>query len=91
MEKLNQIIDRCKCGIEIRINEHLNYYENVGEYLRNSDLLEVEEDTISNMVKNNSVVVITMYPDTPVAFHTVYHYKLSLAIDEAIKFLTEKE
>lgn len=89
MQKLQQLIELCKCEINISINPHRNYYETVEEYLKDSfDGLAFEETdnaVIDEMIKRDTIVQIQYYPNTPIGFNVQYHYNIDMALDAALE------
>ena len=90
MEKLNKLIQKCKCGVYITINGHRDSYETVeghfkGNPNKTEDLEDVDNEIYEKMKKLDTIIEIQCYPRTPIGSFTVYHYDLELAIDEALK------
>lgn len=89
MEKLSKLIDRCKCGVHISINEHRDYHETVEQYfnshfLDDSYLEDIDEDVFKKMKETNTIVDLHYYPDSSNGFYKIFHYDLEMAIDEAL-------
>lgn len=92
MEKLNQLLARCKCGVFLTVNEHRDYYQSVSERLetlgdRNSDGLELDEAVRAKCIETDTLIELQFYPDTPIGFYTIYHYDIDAALDEALACL----
>ena len=85
MDKLQQLIALCKCGVHISINEHRNYYETVKQYVLDDQKEDVDPDIWDKMVETNTVVNIQAYPNTPVGFFSVLHYDLGQALSLMIR------
>lgn len=88
---LGAIIDKCKCGWSIEVNEHRNVYETVEQYISDDDQKEIEPEVFQGMVKSDTVIRIQFYPETPIGFFVVYHYDMSKALQEVYKTLTGEE
>lgn len=92
MEKLNKLIQRCKCGIYLKINVHRDHYETVEKYFKsnpfNEEYLEDIDSNVYNKMKEQNIIIeLQFYPDTPIGFYKVYHYDLEMAIDKALSSL----
>jgi hypothetical protein len=88
MEKLKELISKCKAGFSLEINEHKNVYESVEDYLNESlcDFREqIPNDIYKEIVRTDNLVHLQFYPNTPVGFYIVLHYDLDMAINEALK------
>ncbi len=89
MDKLKQIMRLCKCSVSINIDEHKDYYETVEEYVIQQKREEIPQEIWDKMVENNTCIEIHAYPNTPISFHSVYHYDLDAALDNMIKLIKE--
>jgi len=91
VDKLTRLIKLCKCGVQLYVNEHRNYYQTVGQQFDETDKLEdVTLEVLDEMKKRDIMIEVHFYPETPVGFYRVYHYDLESALDEAIK-IVERE
>lgn len=103
MNKLNELISKCKGSVSIEVNGHTDCYESISEYLSQKvspwpsklNIKSLEELDISiiklcMMEKLNHIVEITFYPHTPISCYTVYHYNLDLCVGECLRVLKEK-
>jgi hypothetical protein len=87
IDKLNELIRRCKCGVQVSINEHRNYYQTAEQWLKDlneNDITTPAADIQAEMIKQDTVVEIQFYPVTPVGFHLVIHHDLDAALDLAL-------
>ena len=50
MEKLNKLIQNCKCSISLDINSHRDYYETIEQYFNNNPLLQEDLKDIDSEV-----------------------------------------
>lgn len=91
MEKLKKIIDSCKCGFYLSINQHRDYYETVEQHFSDfEELLENIDPIVYNKMKElNTIIDLHFYPNTPIGFYQVYHYDLDKAIDKACDIINE--
>ena len=92
MHKLYKLIDRCKCGVDIAVNNHKNYYETVEQHFKSNPILEdylsdIDADIYQKMKDFDTIIEIHFYPDTAVGFYKIFHYDLDMAIDEALLIL----
>lgn len=94
MEKFQQLLAHCKCGVHLTINENKNYYETAKKYLeelkQKGHLEEVSEEEIKNMIKLDRIIELQFYPNTPIGFYIIYHYDLKKAIEKALEILRSK-
>ena len=88
MEKLKQLVSKCKASVEISINTHKDYYESVAKHVAKE---RVDKDILDVMIAKDTVIAVSFYPDTPIGFYTVYHYDIDLAMDAALNILKELE
>lgn len=89
---IQNIIDRCKCGVYLTVNEHRDVYETVKEKIqeineRNSEP-EINETLAKRLIAANCIYELQFYPDTPVGFYIVYGATLDEVIEKAEKCLT---
>lgn len=95
MEKLIELITKCKASVTITVNDHRNYYETVKEKFNEEPDAgfrdEIDDDVFNKMVETDTVIEIQLYPDTPVGFYRVYHYDIEKAIDLALSVLIESK
>mgnify|MGYP000091143788 CR=1 FL=1 len=89
MNKLQELLDKCNCGVYLTVNQHRNYYLSVDEHLNDMEIGsdDLDQETRYKMVELNTIIEIQFYPDTPIGFYRVYHYDLDKAIDEALSCL----
>jgi len=91
MDKLKELLSRCKAAVSITVNDHRNVYESVETYLHDREGWEcppeIEPDVRAKMIETDTVIEVQFYPDTPVGFYSVYHYDLDAALDEALACL----
>jgi len=92
MDKLQELIKRCKCGVHLSINMHRDMYHTVPEHLEEWELFEkledLDADVRAKMIETNTIVDLQFYPDTPIGFFNVVHYDVDLAIDQALECLS---
>lgn len=90
MNKLKELLNRCKCGVIITVNEHRDYYQTVETALEEvyacdpSLSKDIPPEVKGKMIELDTIVNIHFYPDTPIGFYNIYHYDIDLAIDDAL-------
>ena len=92
MNKLQELLTLCKCGVSININDYRNAYESVENAINTIETIieePLEPETISGMIETKNVIEIHCYPFTPISSITVYHYNIELAIEEMINAINE--
>ena len=90
-DKLKTLMDRCRCGVHLTINEHRNYYETAKQTLEELDTMEcppeIDPDVRRVMIETDTIVSLYFYPDTPVGSYAVYHYDVDAALALALACL----
>jgi len=91
MNKLQQLIEKTKGSISLEINLHRDDYQTAEEYLKSYPnekyLNDISQEVYDGMVEANTVIELTVYPDTPIGFYKLYHYDL----DEVLTLALEDE
>jgi len=92
MDKINKLINKCKCGVHITINSHRDYYETVEQHFKSNpiiqeDLEDIPKEVYEKMIELNTIIELQFYPDTPIGSYKIYHYDLEMAIDEALTII----
>lgn len=92
MCKLQEIINKTKCGVSITINEHKNNYQTLEEYIRDlnvtdddNNFYDLSKELYDEIIENGNFVEIIVYKDTPVGYYNVAHYDLETALDLMLK------
>lgn len=84
MNKLEKIIKQTKAGFYLTINPHRDYYESILSYL-GKRIEDIDADTLDIMTASDTLIILTVYPDTPVGCLIYYGYNLDKVLDEAIE------
>ncbi len=88
MEKLQKLLDKCKCGVNLTVNQHRNYYQTAEEALKEKEGYEcppeIEPEVRAAMIDKNVIIDLQFYPHTPIGSYNIYHYDLDMALDEAL-------
>lgn len=87
MEKFKELVSKCKCSVEICVNDHRDVYETVEGYIDNHDKKEIEEEVFNEMIKTDTIVRLQFYPKTPIESYVVYHYDIDKAVDKALEIM----
>ncbi len=89
MNKFQAILDRCKCGVFLTVNEHRDYYESASDFLVNRDekLPSEQPELFARMVELDTVICLQFYPDTPIGSYVIWHHDLDAALDEGLRAL----
>jgi hypothetical protein len=90
MEKIRRLLERCKCGVFISVNEHRDYYLTAEQRIAD-EKIKVSDNIRREMIARNTIIELHFYPNMPVSYHEVYHYDLDLALDEALKLLEAQD
>lgn len=95
MEKLKELLTRCKCGVHLTVNEHRDKYKTVSEALEVFDTLNMTDDLAPEVrqmiLETDTIIDLHFYPETPVGFHHVLHFDVDLVLQEALMCLTPIE
>ena len=94
VDKLKELISKCKCGVYVTINENRDSYQSVTdalmEFSQHECPPEITKEIHEKMIETDTIIEVQFYPDTPVGFYDVYHYDLDMALTEALA-IAEKE
>lgn len=92
MDKLKELLIRCKCGVYLTVNEHRDYYDTAAFALDEAKGREcppeIEPDVENRMIETDTIVRIQFYPDTPIGSYEIWHYDIDAALDAALACLT---
>lgn len=90
MDKLKELMAKCKCSITLTVNKHRDHYQSIADYLQeekdfsNDGEMLCEADVEAKIIETDTLIELQFYPNTPVGFYKVVHYDLDLALDEAL-------
>jgi hypothetical protein len=88
MDKLQQLMSRCKCGVHLQVNGHRDVYQSVAERLDQYEALagglELADEVRQKMIEKDTIIDLQFYPDTPIGSYSIYHYDLDAALDQAL-------
>jgi len=91
MNKLKKLLERCKCGVYLTINEHRDDYQSAKRSLNYKDEMdcppEIEPEVRQKMIDTDTIICCQFYPDTPIGSYEVYHYDLDKCLEECLNCL----
>lgn len=92
MNKLKDLLSRCKCGVYLTINQHRDYYKSPSDRLddyagMSGAPLQITDEVRAGIIETDTLIEIQFYPDTPIGSYLIYHYDLDKALDEALACL----
>ena len=92
MDKLKQLLSRCKCGVFLIVNEHRDYYQTVEQRLEEVAGYEcppeIAPEVRAAMIATDTMIDLQFYPDTPIGSYKIVHHDLDAALVEALNCLT---
>ena len=91
-DKLQRLLERCKCGVFLTVNEHRDYYETAehrlaDNYDSNECPPDIDPAVRAKMIETDTIVDLQFYPDTPVGSYSILHYDLDAALTMALERL----
>lgn len=92
MDKLSEIIKRCKCGVYLTVNEHRDVYQSVEDFIKEQNNRRentIDEDLAKRLIEADAVYALQFYPDTPVGFYLIYGPSLDEVLDQALEVFEE--
>lgn len=95
MDKITLLISKCKAGLTIDVDDHKASYQDIkdqiAEIKETQPELEMQREIEEGIIKNNRLICLTYFPDTPVGSCTIYHYDLEQAVDMALEYFSDRE
>lgn len=88
IDKLTELLSRCKCGVFLTVNEHRDYYQTAEKALEEMEMErppQIEPEVRKIMVDTDTIVELQFYPNTPISSYKVYHYDLNAALTKALE------
>ena len=87
MNKIKELLSKCKASVSITVNQHKDHYQSVKDYIEEQVVLD--EDLIEDiglgvyeeMKITDTVIEIQAYPNTPIGSYRVIHYDIDKAVD----------
>lgn len=88
MDKLKELLSRCKCSVTLTVNDHRDYYETAEQALDEAagqdSLPEIEPEIRAAMIAADTIIKLQFYPTTPIGFYSIWHHDLDAALDIAL-------
>ncbi len=89
-DKLKKLLERCKCGVFITVNEHKNYYRSAADHIE--EMSFTEDDAMSDEMKEKMIALDTIirlhfYPETPIGSYVIIDCDLESALYRALQCL----
>lgn len=92
MDKLKILLDKCKCGVFLSVNEHRGYHETPHQrlewYAKIECPPEISDEVRAGILKSGDIVDLLFYPQTPIGSYRIVHYDLDEALRLAIECLS---
>lgn len=89
MDKLKQLLERCKCGVFLTVNEHRDYYETPEQrldwYAAGECPPDMPDDVRAGILATGNIVDLQFYPQTPIGSYQIVHYDLDAALEQALE------
>ena len=91
-EDFEWITRHCKCGVSIEVNDHRDFYRSATEEIDgwNLDPDELPDDVRAEMIRQDRLVRVQAYPDTPVGFYVAVHHDIGAAV-KRMRDILEKD
>ena len=94
MDKLLTLIEKCKNSVTLTVNEYRDFYQSIEEYAaeqnsRHSEWdddedVEIDNDTMLEMIKADHVVNLHFYPRTSNGFYSIWGSNIEEVLDLAL-------
>lgn len=93
MSRLAELISRCKCGVHLHVNDHLDIYQTVENAVYELEGMGfvIDPDMRAKIIETGMLIDLQFYPHTPVGFYKMIHYDIEAALQEAIDCLNKEE
>ncbi len=70
--KMQEILPKHKCGLSIRHNEHLDYYQTIKQFIEGEEHFDWPSEAEKQLaLKRDEVWTIQWYPITPIGFQSI--------------------
>lgn len=86
---MREIIEKCKCGVYLTVNEHKDVYQSAEDFIKeeHEDMEDVPEDVKKKMIEEDIIMSLQFYPNTPIGFFKIWHWNYYELVKEAKKVL----
>ena len=79
---IDELVRKCKCGVSISINDHLNIYQPIEEALAELEDA-VSDESRARIYKTGRLVILRFYPYTPIGFWIIADGTIEDALQRA--------
>lgn len=83
---MEEIIQKCKCGIYLSVNQYRDYYQSIEDAVkeeRERNSMDIDDELAARMIAEKSLISLQFYPNTPVGFYIVYGTTLDEVVTKA--------
>ena len=91
MSELQRLMDKCKCGVFVTVNEHRDYYETAEQTIVDAEGSEcppeIDAAVRQKMIETDTIIICQFYPRTPVSSYAVWHYDLDTCLAQSLACL----
>jgi len=88
MDKLKELLTRCKSGVYLTVNEYRDNYDTLEHWLEELDIREckpkISDEVRAGILSSGNIVELQFYPDTPIGFYVIVHHDLDEALRMAL-------
>ena len=92
---MEELIESCKGGIYLRINEHRDVYQTTEDAIKEinsiSDAPAISEELAKEMIVKDTIIMLQFYPHTPIGFYVVYGTSYEEVVREAMEILEDNK
>ena len=94
MDKFKKLLELCKCGVYLAVNEYRDSHRTVEQGL--DDLAEQEcppeisDEVRAGILNSGNIIDLQFYPDTPIGSYTIIHYDFDKAVEQALECLAQR-
>ena len=89
MNRLKEIMEKCKGSVTLSINEHRDCYETIPDFIHDDFLEDIPKDILAEMIERDTCLELRWYPWTPIGFRIRHHYDLDQLLDEVLESVRE--
>ena len=89
LEKLQAIIDHCKCDVMLNVRENTSCYQSIEDFFKTvcPDPDDEDKRVIKECLAAGIIYSIQAYPQTPIGFHVIYGPSLESVVDTMFGWL----
>lgn len=93
-DKLKKLLERCKCGVYLTVNEHRDGYESAQSALEQMAQQEcpphISDEVRAEILRTDNIVDLQFYPDTPIGSYRIIHHDVDAALSAALECVADK-